>query len=190
LGLTHAALVVALLMGGCPSKPAEQPEEPPRDTVVDRAMSFYETRASYEQPVVATVVPQGLVDLRAETCGACHEAIYQEWAVSTHRRAWLDDAQFQKELAKSSGADDPARGGVSWLCVNCHTPVAAQLEKLVVGLTDERIERPEYVTNPTFDEALQHDSVTCATCHVRNGIVYGRTETPKRRTSRARTRTS
>ena len=177
LGLTHASIFAALLIGGCTSKPAEPAEKPaeeaPRDAVVDRAMSFYETRAYYEQPVVATVVPKGLVDLRAETCGACHEAIYQEWAVSTHRRAWLDDAQFQKELAKSSGAGDPARGDVSWLCVNCHTPVVAQLEKLVVGLTDERIERPEYVMNPTFDEALQRDAVTCATCHVRDGIVYG-----------------
>ena len=59
-------------------------------------MSFYETRAYYERPVVATAVPEGLSDLRAETCGACHEEIYQEWSVSTHRRAWLDDAQFQK----------------------------------------------------------------------------------------------
>jgi len=172
-GLTHTALVVTLLMAGCPSKPAEQPTEAPRDPVVDRAMSFYETRAYYERPVVATAVPKGLVDLRAETCGACHEEIYQEWSVSTHRRAWLDDAQFQKELEKSRGADDPTRGDVSWLCVNCHTPVVAQQEKLVVGLTDGRIDRPQYERNPTFDEALQRDAVTCATCHVRDGIVYG-----------------
>ncbi len=176
-GPTHAALVAAFVMAGCPSKPVEPPaeasEEAPRDAVVGRAMSFYETRASYEQPVVATVVPKGLADLRADTCGACHEEIYQEWSVSTHRRAWLDDAQFQKELAKSRGADDPMRGDVSWLCVNCHTPVVAQLEKLVVGLTDGRIDRPKYRINPTFDEVLQRDAVTCATCHVRDGIVYG-----------------
>jgi len=172
-GLRHAALVATLVVVGCPSKPAEQHEEAPRDPLVDRAMSFYEARSSYEQPVVATAVPEGLTDLRAQTCGACHDAIYQEWSVSTHRRAWLDDAQFQKELEKSSGAEDPARGDVSWLCVNCHTPVVAQLEKLVVDLIDGRIDRPVYVMNPTFDEALQHDAVTCATCHVRNGIVYG-----------------
>ena len=172
-GAKQAALVATLVLAGCPSKRAEPLEEAPRDPLIDRAMAFYETRASYEQPVVATAVPKGLTDLRAETCGACHQEIYQEWAVSTHRRAWLDDAQFQKELAKSRGADDPARGDVSWLCVNCHTPVVAQLEKLVVGLTDGRIGRPEYVMNPTFDEALQRDAVTCATCHVRDGIVYG-----------------
>lgn len=39
-------------------------------------LSFYETRAYYERPVVATAVPKGLVDLRAETCGACHEELY------------------------------------------------------------------------------------------------------------------
>jgi len=35
------------------------------------------------------------------------------------------------------------------------------------------LDRPEYAINPTFDEALQRDAVTCATCHVRDGIVYG-----------------
>ena len=62
---------------------------------------------------------------------------------------------------------------MSWLCVNCHTPVVAQQEKLVVGLTDGQVNRPEYAVNPTFDKSLQDEAITCATCHVRNGIVYG-----------------
>lgn len=166
-------LLVALLIAGCQPKAVEPQEEPEVPTVVERAMAFYATRAYYEQPVIATEVPEGLKDLTAETCGVCHQAIYEEWAVSTHRRAWLDDAQFQKELQKSRGTGDPARGDVSWLCVNCHTPVVAQLENLVVGLGNGQVSEPEYAANPTFDRSLQLDAVTCATCHVRNGIIYG-----------------
>ncbi|MGB8328911.1 MAG: multiheme c-type cytochrome [Polyangiales bacterium] len=173
LGLKVAAVTMLVVLVGCPERPADQKPEATVSTVMERAMAFYETRAYYEQPVVATEVPKGLKDMSAETCGICHKAIYEEWSVSTHRRAWLDDAQFQAELEKSRGADDPSRGDVSWLCLNCHTPVVAQQEQLVVGLVDGQIEQPEYAVNPTFDSALQQDAVTCATCHVRNGIIYG-----------------
>lgn len=170
-GCAGLAILLAL---GCRSEPS-QPEKEQTEPVsaVERAMAFYEKRAYYEQPVVATEVPNGLKDLTAETCGTCHQAIYQEWSISTHHRAWLDDAQFQKELEKSRGAGDGNQGDVGWLCLNCHTPVVAQQQKLVVGLRNGEIDQPEYVQNPTYDEALQRDAVTCAACHVRNGIVYG-----------------
>ncbi len=173
VGRYGLGLAVALISVGCASKPIEEKEQPETETVVERAMDFYRTRAYYEQPVVATDVPSGLRDMKAETCGVCHRAIYEEWSISTHRRAWRDDAQFQKELEKSRGGGDPSKGDVSWLCINCHTPVVAQQEKLVSGLIDAEIDRPEYVDNPTYDESLQDDAVTCAACHVRNGIVYG-----------------
>lgn len=171
--MRRGALAMMVLVTACSSKSTEQPPNKEAPSAVERAMAFYDSRAYYEQPVVATGVPNGLKDMTAETCGSCHRAIYAEWSISTHRRAWLDDAQFQKELAKSRGADDPSRGDVGWLCLNCHTPVVAQQRELVVGLVDDRIDKPEYVTNPTYDEVLQRDAVTCATCHVRNGIVYG-----------------
>ncbi|MGD8608272.1 MAG: cytochrome c3 family protein [Myxococcales bacterium] len=171
--MKRTALVMMVLLVACRSRSEQQPQENEAPTPVERAMAFYETRAYYEQPVVATGVPNGLKDMTAETCGSCHQEIYKEWSISTHRRAWLDDAQFQKELKKSRGVGDPTHGDVGWLCLNCHTPVVAQQKELVVGLVDDQIEKPEYVTNPTYDEALQRDAVTCATCHVRNGIVYG-----------------
>jgi hypothetical protein len=171
--MKRTAAVLVLLLAACRSKSMEQPPEEQPPTAVERAMAFYETRAYYEQPVVATAVPDGLKDLTAETCGTCHQAIYEEWSVSTHRRAWLDDAQFQKELEKSRGVGDPTHGDVGWLCLNCHTPVVAQQKELVVGLVNDQIDQPEYVANPTYDEKLQRDAVTCAACHVRNGIVYG-----------------
>ncbi|MBA2662684.1 MAG: hypothetical protein H0U74_10345 [Bradymonadaceae bacterium] len=164
-------LATAAVLWLWPAREAKLSDE----QVLAKAAAFYETRPYYEQPHAYTAVPAGLPDLRAETCGACHTEIYEEWKLSTHRRAWLDDAQFQEELAKSRG--DHAPGGeqndVSWMCVNCHTPLVNQLEKLVIGLTDGDISKPIYADNPSFDPVLQLDAITCATCHVKDGIVYG-----------------
>lgn len=140
------------------------------------ADAFYKTRPLYERPHPYSEVPQGLPDMRAETCGACHAEIYAEWQLSTHRRAWLDDVQFMEELAKSRGDhNEPGaeRHDVSWMCVNCHTPMVNQLEKLVVGLENGDISKPIYVDNPAFDPELQLDAITCATCHVQDGVVLG-----------------
>jgi hypothetical protein len=114
-------------------------------------------------------VPEGLPDLRASTCGACHRAEYEEWQLSTHARAWADDAQFQAELHKGRVAELD----VSWLCVNCHTPLRPQLERLAGGLVDEHPGRPRYAENPFYDKDLQLEAITCATCHVRDGFVLG-----------------
>lgn len=141
------------------------------------AKTFYQSKPLYLRPFPQTRVPTGLADLRAKTCGSCHKAIYEEWRVSTHARAWLDDAQFQEELAKSRrGPKD-----VTWMCINCHTPLVNQLPKLVVGLNKGDLGQPIYATNPIYDAALQKDAITCAVCHVRDGVVlgpYGNTKAP------------
>ncbi len=167
----------ALLSGG-----AEEDEAPASlevvtsDDALERAAAFYASRDPFERPHPYSPVPKGLPDMTAETCGACHQEIYKEWAVSTHRRAWLDDAQFQKELSKSRGEHAEAgedADDVGWLCVNCHTPLVNQLPKLVVGLEGGDIGKPIYVDNPEFDQNLQQNAITCATCHVRAGVVHG-----------------
>lgn len=165
-------LIWLCILVGCkqptqPAPPAAQPDP------ALAAQAFYDARPEYERPLAFTAVPEGLASMEAEACGACHKAIYDEWAVSTHRRAWLGDVQFQEELKKSRGAHDPKAGDVGWLCVNCHTPLAAQQDQWVVGLKDGQINRPIYVQNPQFDEAFQEDAITCAGCHVRGGVVYG-----------------
>ncbi len=136
---------------------------------VQDARDFYASQPEYLQPLPPTTVPEGLQDLRASTCGGCHTEIYAEWQISTHARAWLDDAQFQAELHKSVTAESD----VGWMCVNCHTPNEAQLPRLVAGLREGRLDQPIYVDNPDFDPALQLEAVTCATCHVRDGAVLG-----------------
>jgi hypothetical protein len=140
-----------------------------------RASEFYDSRPYYQQPFEHTEVPDGLGNLRAETCGSCHKEIYREWKKSTHRRAWTQDPQFMAELKKSrqGGHAGGQQDDVGWMCVTCHTPLVNQMEKLVVGLRDGDIGKPIYVENPEFDEKLQQDAITCAACHVRNGKVYG-----------------
>lgn len=174
-------LLFVLLLAACPGghcrgdraaadvKQRATPDEDP----VARSMAFYDGREYFERPIARAGTVENLPNVRAETCGACHQAIYEEWKLSTHRRAWLDDAQFMAELEKSRGEHDPAHGDVGWMCVNCHTPMIEQLEQLVVGLEDGQINQPEYVDNPTFDEAFQEEAISCATCHVRDGVVLG-----------------
>lgn len=152
--------------------PACKEEAPPGPPAA--AMEFYEGREAFERPVTVAGSVPGIPNVRAETCGACHQEIYAEWAISTHARAWKDDAQFQAELHKSRGKDDPeSNGDVGWLCVNCHTPAVEQLPQLVVGLHGGDIGRPIYVDNPTFDPAMQDEAIGCASCHVEDGVVYG-----------------
>ncbi|MCA9668746.1 MAG: hypothetical protein KC503_24300 [Myxococcales bacterium] len=154
-------LLTPLLVAGCPDPDAEAKR------TLAKARAFYQSKPQYMRPFPYTPLPRGLPDLRAETCGACHRAIYSEWRVSTHARAWLDDAQFQEELHKSR------KQGVDWMCVNCHTPLVNQLPELVVGLRDGELTKPIKVKNPRFDKRLQRDAITCAVCHVRDGVVLG-----------------
>ena len=146
--------------------PAPTPAGPP---TVEEARAFYASQPEYLQPVVPFFdPPPELPNLSAAVCGACHREEYAEWKVSTHARAWMDDLQFQAELHKSTPEAD-----VSWMCVNCHTPAEAQLPRLVARLEGGRVDRPVYVDNPEYDEALQLEAITCITCHMRDGEVLG-----------------
>ena len=164
---------LALFLAGC--APTPHPSAAPVN--LDDARAFSATMPSYLQSRPSSPVPSGLPNVRAETCGTCHVEIYAEWKISTHARAWLDDAQFQAELSK------PREGGgdVSWMCVNCHTPSDGQLPRLVARLEDGKLDRPVYINNPDFDEVFQREAVSCATCHVADGAVlgpYGDTNAP------------
>ena len=174
---TTFALFAALL-ASCDRPPVKPEPAKAQDVaakthdVPTKANAFYGTLPAYQQPLATAKVPDGLGDISAQTCGACHQAIYQEWSISTHRRAWADDPQFMAELAKSRGAGK-AGGDVSWMCVNCHTPLTNQIEQLVVGLRDGRLDQPIYAPNPSYDRDLQHEAITCAACHVRDGVIHG-----------------
>jgi len=169
-------LILALVLAGCSARAekssrAEKSATPaPASTgeyTVADSQAFYASQPSFLRPVQASPVPAGLANVRSETCGACHTAIYEEWQASTHAHAWTDDAQFMAELHKSK------KQGVDWMCINCHTPVTTQLEQLVVALEDGAKERPVRIPNPDFDPEMQDDAIGCATCHVRDGVILG-----------------
>jgi cytochrome c554/c'-like protein len=164
-----------LLVGGVVL--LERSNSKPLGTVAE-ARAFYASQPEMLRPFPYTEVPQGLKSLSAQSCGACHREIYEEWRVSTHARAWMDDAQFQEELHKNDGV--PERD-TRWICVNCHTPLENQLEFLVAGVEEGHLGKPRLIPNPNYDISLQQEAITCASCHVRQGVVlgpYGDSEAP------------
>ena len=123
----------------------------------------------WESSVPHQEVPEGLNSLSSEECGACHQAHYAEWKLSTHANAWTDQ-QFQAELKKESSP---------YFCINCHIPLQNQQEFIVSGLTDGDIYKPVRKKNPKWDKNLQQEGINCATCHVRHNAVIGPTGTNK-----------
>lgn len=128
------------------------------------------TLPEYLKPFPYTEIPEGLPDISAKTCGNCHREIYQEWKISTHAHAYKDDLQFMAELAKTD-PNDPT-SDVTWMCMNCHTPLINQQESLIVDLS-EGLNHPQKIPNPFFDADLQIEAITCASCHVREGKIIG-----------------
>ena len=122
------------------------------------ARAFSATRPPYERPF-----DDGTGALSAAACGACHTEIYAAWQRSTHARAWTD-VQFQAEITKS---------GNRWLCLNCHTPLRTQQDRLAVGIIGDDVEQPRLVENGAFDPALRAEGITCAACHLRDGVIHG-----------------
>ncbi len=108
-------------------------------------------------------VPSGVGGLSAEACGSCHREIYEEWKTSIHSQAFVDPF-FQAYWRKDRHI---------WVCLNCHAPLQNQQPTVVTKLRGGRISRPEAHPNPDYDEALQHEGITCAVCHVRDGVILG-----------------
>lgn len=116
----------------------------------------------WEKAIPNQSVPKGLISLKAKECGNCHQEIYKEWKESTHAVA-LQDPQFQAEMKKDE----------IYACLNCHTPLQNQQPYIVTGLLNGDYTTPVKSPNPQFDKELMQESITCASCHVRNGNVIG-----------------
>ena len=107
--------------------------------------------------------PQGLGDLSAKTCGACHTEIYMEWSASAMGQAWTD-AVFQADFKREHSA---------YVCLNCHTPLQQQRPEIIHGISSLKPIVGAGVPNPSYSPALRDEGVTCAACHVRDGAVIG-----------------
>lgn len=107
-------------------------------------------------------IPSGLVSLKAKDCGICHIEIFKEWQQSLHSQAYTDPF-FTAYHKKDKG--DPT-------CLVCHTPVENQ-NPFILTSTSGQYNDLFTTPNPEFDAEFQQEGVTCAACHVKDGIIYG-----------------
>ena len=128
-----------------------------RPTVIFGLRSDYALAIPYQR------IPAGIDSLRAESCGTCHRAIYEEWKTSIHAHAF-DDPFFQAYWK---------RDGNIWVCLNCHTPLENQQPTLIKEIPRNRVEKAVQEPNPRYDPEYQKESITCAACHVRDGVILG-----------------
>lgn len=163
-------LAILALSASCQKRQEEESKLPVGVIALDAR--FDVTGQPYAFVLESMAPPTGVPGIMAKDCGQCHKTIYEEWKASTHAAA-LRDPQFQAELAKP--------GQPSWLCLNCHIPLADQRQELIEGLTSGDVLKPVTRPNPSYREALRDEAITCAVCHLRknaNGVtevvgVYG-----------------
>jgi hypothetical protein len=126
-------------------------------------------RSDYAHAIPHQKIPEGLTSLKAESCGSCHADIYKEWKTSIHAQAYTDPF-FQAYWTKDKR---------TWVCLNCHTPLENQQPTLIKEIPRDRVERAVQEPNPHYDSDFQQEGVTCAACHVRDGVVLGPFEDAK-----------
>lgn len=114
-------------------------------------------------PLENVEIPEGLSELSASQCGACHAEIYEEWKQSMHAQAWVDPL-FQHDYDHQSRP---------YICTYCHTPVGQQRELIVTGLKSINPLVAKGIPNEAFDPKLQSEGVTCVGCHLREGKLRG-----------------
>jgi hypothetical protein len=112
---------------------------------------------SYDKPV------PGIPGIRAGQCGGCHREIYEEWKTSMHSKAYVDPF-FQAYWNKDEHI---------WICLNCHSPMQPQQPWLIKGLENGKVYKPIKEDNPHYDADFQQEGITCASCHVRDGVIEG-----------------
>ena len=110
-------------------------------------------------PVDIHAVPEGLANLSAQGCNACHYEAHESWAASAHSSAASAGNVF--DAAERSGI--PA-------CLNCHLPIAVQ-QPSIASYLESDVNHVTTSPNPNFDATLFGEGVTCAACHIREGRV-------------------
>lgn len=128
-----------------------------------RPMQIFVVSPAFERPVSTAEAPAMFGSLSARECAECHQEFFAEWSTSIHSQAWTDpyfqvDWQFE---------------GSPQICKNCHIPLDRQQEHTVLGFRDQEKLDPILEANDKFDKQLQHEGVTCAACHLRDGKILG-----------------
>ena len=112
-------------------------------------------------PVPMQSAPAPLPSLSAQACNACHAEIHDGWASSGHAQASTNPVY----VAASRAAGDPL------LCRDCHLPLENQRPDLASG--KGKLGASQRIANPAFQPSLALEGVTCAACHVRDGVILG-----------------
>ena len=88
------------------------------------------------------------------SCQPCHSQIHDQWASSTHSKAFQDPLYrvFVRGVAEKS------QGRLTSFCISCHAPLATITNSVPEKPFDEKQESP-----------LLADAVTCEFCHTISG---------------------
>ncbi len=128
-----------------------------------RPMNIFVVDDRFAWPVDTTQTPEVLGNLSAGECAACHQTFYDEWRTTIHSQAWIDP-YFQTDWQFDNAQH---------ICRLCHTPLDRQQPHKVLGYRDKDKWDPILEDNPDFSPELQHQGVTCAACHYRDGKIVG-----------------
>lgn len=128
-----------------------------------RPMNIFIVDDRFAWPVDTSQTPAVLGNLSAKECATCHQEFYDEWQTTIHSKAWVEP-YFQTDW-KFDGSQHS--------CRLCHTPLDRQQPEKVLGYRDTDKWDPIVEVNPDFDRKLQHEGVTCAACHFREGKIVG-----------------
>ena len=128
-----------------------------------RPMNIFIVDDRFAWPVDTSSTPAVLGNLSAKECAACHQKFYNEWQTTIHSQAWTDP------YFKTDWKFDRSQHS----CRLCHTPLDKQQPHKVLGYQDTDKWAPILEDNPKFNQKLQHEGVTCAACHYRDGKIVG-----------------
>lgn len=158
--LLAIGLTCGIVLGIASCGRAGDPAAPPAPRIELSNEAFLERHwarplARQQGAAVSPGDPRASLDPAA--CGACHKAQHEDWRRSAHSRAMGPGVTGQ---LVTMVAADPASAED---CIRCHAPLAEQAESLASSLrADARAE-----------DRLHEQGLTCASCHLRAGSVYG-----------------
>ena len=154
LGLTGCLFVHEASAGKRGKKPDPEPVVKPEPVVVESVPLF-----RGPLPFGAGPIPQGLPNLSAQGCAACHFDSHTTWAQGPHANGWRG-VEFREAVA---GAANPA-------CNDCHLPLIEQ-RPLLYAIDNGVALASGHTHNPSFDARVRMEGVSCVVCQVREGKV-------------------
>lgn len=132
--------------------PPPPPPEPPAPALFPDALPFHSSNQ---------VVNLGMI--YANSCSGCHNTVFAEWNTSSHHTGSQSTVWLEAIRSYGNGT----------ICTSCHKPLTQQHQELTVEVVAGDVARPISQANPDWNFTLELESVGCAGCHVREGVVVG-----------------